>query len=913
MDNQLNLLQPDANLAATFIGNGGVSTDGLGTDSIGTIQAEIPGGSIIEYAFLHVATRTFDNPFRPNNIGFEGVSVPITFLDNVQDTSSGINFETGRVDVTDIVASVVGNRGGVFNFNVDETITGSPELVEGTSLTVIYSNPNSPEQSIFVWEGGLTGATPQTNFLTLDQPIDTSTPNFTAEMALGIQYGFLEDNQFSTIDVNGERLSSSAGDFNDGGSVNGTLITVGGVGDSPDNPANPFENRDFSDDEFYNLAPFLETGDNIIRLDTANPSNDDSIFLSVLSLSGVASVGNNITPEGNFGGRLTQNDSFNPTRPNAFVNDYFLVAADDWDQVQINLESEDFDTYLQLINAETGELITFDDDGGEGLNSELTFAVYPGIDYLVRVTSYGEQATGEYTLTSSLIGNSSSLIDLNAEVDEIVTVDTTTGTTALVAADVSFGDIAITAGANPRLFGVTNNQLYEIDPGSNSTSLIGNLGISTPLAVALDFAPNGVLYGLAGSGFYTINIETGAATLISNLESNFTSSGDLIFDPYNNQFWATSTGSGSDRLFSIDLAGNATEIGSIGFGGVWGLFLEEQNLYGGTSNGDLITINTDTGVGNFNLDVAQEAILGAASLPSINLVLSEGEESTVVVNLPVPDNNNPGNIALPLDVFLLQDLSGSFEDDLGNLQSLVPNLVSSLRNFQANTQFGISSFVAPDNYVYRQELALTSSETEFQSVINDLSIQGGGTGEGAGETQLAALEQVALTSDELGFRDGSYRVAIIATDEPFTQVEGNPNYPSIEQVRDELLGENIIPIFAVAPNSDYPDILTNYQGLVNDLGFGDVVNLNSDSSNIVSAITQGLEQVSSTIEIEYDLDDDEFGYIQSISPNQFVDVLPGEEYTYTVTLGSDGTGGDDTIRLFALGYGETVLNISTEF
>lgn len=225
----------------------------------------------------------------------------------------------------------------------------------------------------------------------------------------------------------------------------------------------------------------------------------------------------------------------------------------------------------------------------------------------------------------------------------------------------------------------------------------------------------------------------------------------------------------------------------------------------------------------------------------------------------------------------------------------------------------MSSTVAPDNYVYRQELALTSSETEFQSVINDLSIQGGGTGEGAGETQLAALEQVALTSDELGFRDGSYRVAIIATDEPFTQVEGNPNYPSIEQVRDELLGENIIPIFAVAPNSDYPDILTNYQGLVNDLGFGDVVNLNSDSSNIVSAITQGLEQVSSTIEIEYDLDDDEFGYIQSISPNQFVDVLPGEEYTYTVTLGSDGTGGDDTIRLFALGYGETVLNISTEF
>ena len=41
-------------------------------------------------------------------------------LDNVQDVPPILNFETGRADVTSIVAEKVGNGGGIFDFELDE-------------------------------------------------------------------------------------------------------------------------------------------------------------------------------------------------------------------------------------------------------------------------------------------------------------------------------------------------------------------------------------------------------------------------------------------------------------------------------------------------------------------------------------------------------------------------------------------------------------------------------------------------------------------------------------------------------------------------------------------------------------------------------------------------------------------------
>lgn len=294
----LDPITPKQGSPVTFTGRGGISTDGLGTNSTGILKAEIPNGSTVEHAYLHVVSRTFDQPFRPQTISFEGISLPITWLDNVQDTvtandrsaGTGIrNFEVGRVDVTALVGSKVGTNGGVFEFEVDERVTGNADFIEGTSLSVIYSNSSLPERTIVLLEGGLTQPDTRRTTISFASPIDTSSPDFKAQLALGISYSSLKDGQHTIIDINGKRLSSSAGDIDDGFFTNltdlaGAAITVGGVGDSLINPVNPLATKDFSDDELYDITSFLKNGDTSLTLETANSGNDDLLFLTALVL-----------------------------------------------------------------------------------------------------------------------------------------------------------------------------------------------------------------------------------------------------------------------------------------------------------------------------------------------------------------------------------------------------------------------------------------------------------------------------------------------------------------------------------------------------------------------------------------------------------------------------------------------------
>ncbi|MFB2876134.1 pre-peptidase C-terminal domain-containing protein [Floridanema aerugineum] len=85
-----------------------------------------------------------------------------------------------------------------------------------------------------------------------------------------------------------------------------------------------------------------------------------------------------------------------------FSNDYLLTGITPGQQVQINLSSTQFDTYLELIDRATAEVIAENDDisNPTNRNSQLNFTAQPGIEYVVRVTSFADQATGNYTLSA---------------------------------------------------------------------------------------------------------------------------------------------------------------------------------------------------------------------------------------------------------------------------------------------------------------------------------------------------------------------------------------------------------------------------------------------------------------------------------------------------------------------------------
>ena len=296
----LTLLKPNASDPATFSGKGGYSADGLGQLTAGgTVQAEVPAGSTVVQAYLYgTYFFTADPTLVERTIDFDGTSVVLTKISDVSGTLS-----TARADVTAQVATKVGSGGGITDFAVNT----DHELLDGVALLVLFSNPALPDTTIAVLDGGASQAGDSATF-TFAAPLDKTIPGFSATMTLGSGFSFQGEapidphecgtgaSQSSLVDVNGTRLTSCAGNFDDGSGTNGALITVGGVGDSTTNPSDPNQqpadgaDPRVLDDELYDLAPFLAQGAPSVTISTSNPSQDDNLFLAVIAITARATV-----------------------------------------------------------------------------------------------------------------------------------------------------------------------------------------------------------------------------------------------------------------------------------------------------------------------------------------------------------------------------------------------------------------------------------------------------------------------------------------------------------------------------------------------------------------------------------------------------------------------------------------------
>jgi hypothetical protein len=175
-------------------------------------------------------------------------------------------------------------------------------VIDGEALAIVYSNPTEKKRTI-AFLGGSSNSAGDSFKVNLAVPLpDPTTAGFEALFSLGIGYSYQTNGsqQYSIVDVNGRRLTTSAGGEDDGGPYNGGLITIGGIGDNPANPVNPnaTPTNPRSDDELYNLAlgngvnpaPFLSTGDTSFTVHTQNPSGDDNIFFAGINITADAGV-----------------------------------------------------------------------------------------------------------------------------------------------------------------------------------------------------------------------------------------------------------------------------------------------------------------------------------------------------------------------------------------------------------------------------------------------------------------------------------------------------------------------------------------------------------------------------------------------------------------------------------------------
>jgi hypothetical protein len=257
----------------------------------------------VQAAFLYNTTVVGPIPsLMATQANLNGTTVTLNLLSGTD--PSCCDLQTYRADVTSLVGSLVNGKAPGLTLIPASLISLSPEST-GLSLVVVFSSPGvDARQSVAILDGGQSGPTPQTTTFGLAKGLD---PGFSAVLSLGISFGQQGGGgphscgtpsltQFSTVDVNGARLTSCAG-----GSDDGDFITVGGVGDSTDIPSDPFCQAgppppgtpacSVTDDELYGISSFLKQGDTQVNLAMANFSSmtpllgDDSIFLGILQLT----------------------------------------------------------------------------------------------------------------------------------------------------------------------------------------------------------------------------------------------------------------------------------------------------------------------------------------------------------------------------------------------------------------------------------------------------------------------------------------------------------------------------------------------------------------------------------------------------------------------------------------------------
>jgi hypothetical protein len=260
------------------------SVAGFTSDDTGGTSRVVtkPPGATVRKAYLSYATTGFTQAPLSEPLTIDGRPVPLT-----DEVPSGISSYNYFADVTALVKPKLDAApAGLVEVKVAEP---EPSLTEGAILAVIYDDPAvRVEQTVTVLYGALS-PTGDRYEVQLASPISLTDPATRLEMSLGISYSYQESGsqQFSQVDVNGRRLTTSAGGEDDGLSHNGALLTVGGDGDDianpPDAAAAPAQPR--SDDELYDLRPFVSTGDRTIQVSTANPSLDDNVFLAIFAMN----------------------------------------------------------------------------------------------------------------------------------------------------------------------------------------------------------------------------------------------------------------------------------------------------------------------------------------------------------------------------------------------------------------------------------------------------------------------------------------------------------------------------------------------------------------------------------------------------------------------------------------------------
>ena len=293
----------------------------------------------------------------------------------------------------------------------------------------------------------------------------------------------------------------------------------------------------------------------------------------------------------------------------------------------------------------------------------------------------------------------------------------------------------------------------------------------------------------------------------------------------------------------------------------------------------------DAPAGLLHLGAAVESALVAGgvtldAVDSIELVQGGGEEVQIDVEVPA------GGVGA-LDVAFVIDQSGSYGDDIDTLQARAREIVNSLTSGDIDIQFGVAGLPThfPDGLygasgdvpyrlyqgiTYDTEALIAAIEKLDQPLMNGL------------DTPESQYEAVYRAAKGIGWRDGTLRVLLLATDAEFHDSDTEPSYPGKGRmaVLDTLDDENVVVIGL--QSGDDSAAAARLQELATATG-GSVWSLDAASSEIVAAIVGGLDEAVDEVDVTLEVLAGE-SWVTDIAPEMHEGVTSGETVSFTVSL-----------------------------